>query len=98
MIARASAVFPAPRSPSSVTTSPGRTHVASAAPIPVVAASSGAKRESLFPGILGEGGIGRNDHGDARAARLAAFDQHRAAMQIDEGLDDGKPQPRTALA
>src|SRR2546428_910104 len=44
----------------------------------------------------GESRNGRQGEGHARAGADGALDTDRAAVRVDERLDDGEPEPRTA--
>src|SRR5690606_1914606 len=101
IMARASAVLPAPRPPARTTRSPGVKTRARRAPSAAVAASSASgmvwPATVSGPGrrLLGAAccaGIGRQvDHYPA-AVGLAALEAHRSAVEVDEGLDDREAQ------
>src|SRR5215471_10378518 len=113
MSARANVVLPAPRSPESVTVSPGCSELAMSTASRWVACSSGSATEKLeLPGVVGSnamaatisrrGALGpvveREDAGHRGAAADRRFQAHRAAVQLDEGAHQRQPEPGTAVA
>src|SRR6516225_780395 len=104
MRARAKVVLPAPRSPESVTRSPGWSEFAISIASRWVACSSGSATEKLdVPAVVSSIAIygscrgalhamtNGKDAGHRRAAAYRRFERHRAAMQLDEGAHQRQP-------
>src|SRR5712691_11932793 len=111
--ARAKVVLPAPRSPDSVTRSPGLSALATSTMSRWVKPSSGSTTEKLAPaGVVRSIAIAcswscrrslarlaeREDAGHGGPAADRGIERHRAAVQLDEGAHEGEAEARAAMA
>src|SRR5262245_26995432 len=113
MSARANVVLPAPRSPESVTRSPGSRALAMSIASRWVACSSGSTTEKLeVPDVVGSsammatisrrralGPVVEREHaGDGGAATDRRFQRHRATVQLHERAHEREAEPGPAMA
>src|SRR2546425_5701377 len=109
MSARANAVLPAPRSPESVTRSPGMSEFARSIASRRVACSSGSATEKLdVPEVVSSIAmesrrralrplVDREYAGHGGAAADRRFQRHRAAVQLDEGAHQRQAEAGAAV-